>query len=57
MSSSKLLASIDERYKYAEHGEITMAEPEFQFNYIPLMIRSICVLYYCDDERFDKHGF
>ena len=55
MSSLKLLANIDARYKYSVYGWIRKAEQELQLNYIPLMIRSICILYYHDDEFFDKH--
>ena len=49
----KKLAKIDKRYKYAVYGWIREAEHQLQLINVPLMISSICLLYYYEEELFN----
>ena len=49
----KKLSKIDTRTKYGVYGWIRQAEQELQLRHVPLMISSICILYYHKDEIFD----
>ena len=53
MASLKKLGEIDDKTKYSVYGWIRTAENELKLDYIPIMIKSICILYYYDDEVFD----
>ena len=52
-SLSKKLSQIDDKTKYGVYGWIRKAGQELELNHVPLMISSICILYYCQDEIFD----
>ena len=49
----KRLSEIDDKSKNGVYGWIRKAEEELQLGYIPLMISSICILYYYEDEIFE----
>ena len=51
--SFKKLSKIDERTKYAVYGWIRKAEEELSFRHVPLVITSICILYFYEDEIFE----
>ena len=51
-SCFKQLSNIDDRTKHCVNGWIREAEREISVGYIPHMIRSICILYFRDDEIF-----
>ena len=53
MSSLKLLSKVDGKTKDTVYGWIREAEKESQIGHIPMMLSSICILYYRDDEIFD----
>ncbi len=55
-SCFKLLSKIDQTTKYVVYGWIREAEVELKLVHIPMMISSICILYYRDDEIFDITG-
>ena len=48
----KQLSKVDNRTKHSVYGWIREAESELNIGYVPHMIRSICVLYFRDDEIF-----
>ena len=48
----KKLSKIDNKTKYGVYGWIMKAEKELQLIHIPVMISSICILYYHEDEIF-----
>ena len=48
------LSKIDRRTKYAVYGWIRKAEQELQLSHTPLMVSSICILYYVEDEIFEQ---
>ena len=52
----KKLSKIDERTKYGVYGWMRQAEKELQLGYIPLMIQSICLLYFYEEQMFDIIG-
>ena len=52
MSLLKKLQKIDDQTKYAVYGWLRKAEEELNLNHIPLMISSICILYYHMEEIF-----
>lgn len=54
MASFKQLAQTDNRIKHSVNGWIRKAERELKLGYIPMMIRSICILYVGDCELFDE---
>ena len=53
MPSLKKLSMIDPETKYVVYGWIREAEKELQLNYIPLRIRSLCLLYLHEDDVFE----
>ena len=53
MAFLKKLSKIDDKTKYGVYGWIRKAEQELQLRHIPLMISSICILYYHEDDMFD----
>ena len=50
----KKLSQIDKRTKYGVYGWIREAEAALELGHIPLMISSICILYFYEDEMFDE---
>eukprot|EP01084_Bolivina_argentea_P297690 512904_1 len=48
----KMLSTIDKRTKYSVCGWIRNNGKALQLNHIPVMISSICILYFRDDEIF-----
>eukprot|EP01084_Bolivina_argentea_P297692 512906_1 len=52
----KLLSKIDKRTKYVVFGWIRNNEKTLQLSHIPVMISSICILYFRDDEIFAITG-
>lgn len=49
----KRLSKIDRKIKYGVYGWIRRAEIELEIANIPLMIQSICLLYFYQEEMFD----
>lgn len=49
----KKLSNIDSKTKYSVYGWIRKAEEELKLGHIPLLISSICILYFHDDAIFD----
>ena len=56
VSFIKQLNAVDPRTKYGVYGWIRKAEQELKLEHIPMMINSIIILFYRDDEIFDVHG-
>ena len=56
MALFKQLSKIDDRTKYSVYGWIREAERSLHLTHIPMMINSICILFYRDDEIFDIIG-
>ena len=52
----KKLSEIDDRIKYGVYGWIREMEQALQLSHIPLMISSICILYYHDEAIFKIIG-
>ena len=52
----KKLSKIDSRTKYSVYGWIREMEKRLDIQHVPLMITSICILYYHQDEIFDIVG-
>ena len=52
----KKLSQIDIRTKYGIYGWMRQAEKELKLPHIPLMISSICILYFFEDEIFNEIG-
>ena len=52
----KKLSKIDDRTKLAVYGWVSNEERLLHLNHIPIMISSICVLYFYDDEIFEVPG-
>ena len=48
----KKLSKIDNKTKYVVYGWIRRAEDKLELGHIPMMISSICILYYHQDEIF-----
>lgn len=56
-AKSKLLENIDERDKLAVHGWMRNVKQNVKLaQNIPSLVSSICILYFQDDEIFDKKG-
>ena len=53
-SSWKKLSKIDKKTKYSVYGWIRQVEQELRLSHIPLMVSSICILYYVEDEIFNQ---
>ena len=49
----KRLSTIDDKTKYGVYGWIREAEKELKSSQIPLMISSICILYYHEYDTFE----
>eukprot|EP01084_Bolivina_argentea_P060851 111167_1 len=45
---------IDKQTKYTVFGWIREMEKSFKLTHVPMMLKSICILYYIDDEIFDE---
>ena len=56
MALFQQLSKIDNRTKYAVHGWIREVETSLQLTHIPMMINSMCILFFRDDEIFDIIG-
>ena len=52
----KKLSKIDDKTKFGVYGWIRKAEEELKLQHIPVMISSICILYFHKDEIFDIVG-
>ena len=52
----KKFSKIDKRTKYGVYGWIRKAENELKLSNVPLMIQSICILYFYEDEIFNVFG-
>ena len=50
----KRLSKIDDRIKYGVYGWIRKAEQELNQQHVPLMISSIIILYFHEEEIFDE---
>ena len=53
-SMLKQLSKVSIHTKYSVYGWVREAETELRMGDIPLMIQTICILYYRDDDVFDK---
>ena len=49
----KKLSKVDQKIKIAVHGWFRQQENSLELNNIPLMIISICILYFYEDEIFE----
>ena len=54
MSLLKKLSKIDNYTKYGVYGWIRQAEEELNIGHVPPIISNICILYYTEDEIFDR---
>ena len=52
----KTLNKIDERTKHSVYGWMREAERELNLCNIPMLVKSICILYFRDDEMFEVIG-
>ena len=56
MAELKKLSKIDERTKDAVIGWIRETEKELSMNHTPLMISSLCILFFFAEEIFEFYG-
>ena len=49
----KRISKVDTKTKYGIYGWIRRAEQELQLIHIPMLISSICILFYHEEEFFD----
>ena len=54
-SSFKKLSKIDKRTKYSVYGWIREMEQALDLSQVPMMISSICILYFHKDPIFDSN--
>ena len=54
-SCFKVLSKIDKITKYSVYGWIREAEIELKIEHFPMILSSICILYYREDEIFDPN--
>ena len=52
----KQLKKVDDRTKYGVYGWVRKAEQELKLQHVPMMISSIIILYFRDDEIFHVIG-
>ena len=55
-SMFKKLSKVDKKQKYCVYGWIREMEQALDINHVPLMISSICILYFHEEEMFDGVG-
>ena len=55
-ASLKRLSKIDTKTRYTVHGWVRNMEKKLKLAEIPTMLISICILFYEDNDRFDRVG-